>query len=125
MRYINIILNMVYLSYFLILGGVFDPIDKEKFIVFAILGVLFKVLFLKFCFEKEQYKLCFLNKRIQIFICLVFLLLLLKNLNYLIFNFGLINVIIYCLIYLLGYFIGIKKCIINNTNGSPDGSEIP
>ena len=114
MRFHNILLNMGYLSYFLLIGGVFDPIDLTKFIIFSILGLLFKVLFLKFFFEKEQYQLCFLNERMQVFICLISFLFLLKNLDYLIGNFGLINIIIYCLIYLLGYFIGIKKCLINN-----------
>ena len=109
MRYINIYINLVYLTYFLLLIGFSDPINVKLLFILAVLGLVLKVVFLKLYYNSKKYILYHLFKPLEILISLISLLLLLKNFKFLIYSFGILTISIYCLIFLVGYFIGISK----------------
>jgi hypothetical protein len=109
MRHINIYINLVYLTYFLLLRGVFDPIHKNIFLILLFAGLFIKASFLKFYFDSNVYKIVLLIKPLEIIIFLISILFLLKNLKFLLNNFGILTISIYSLLFLVGYFIGISK----------------
>ncbi|NRT13746.1 putative CDP-diglyceride synthetase/phosphatidate cytidylyltransferase [Flavobacterium sp. 28A] len=112
MRYININVNMIYLAYFLLLIGFLDPITVLAFLFVALLGVFIKLLFFKYYYYFEEYELFIIRKPMEIIICLVSLLILFNDFNYLINSYGFFYISIYFLIFLIGHIIGLRKKII-------------
>ncbi len=109
MFYNNVYINLVYCTYFSLLKAIFDFNNSLVFILASILGLLLKLLFVRFYSKKKSLNITILKDKLEVVVFFVLLLIIIKNHNFNVHEFGLFNIMVYYILFITGYFIGVEK----------------
>lgn len=113
MRYENIYINFLLIIYYLFVPTL-NPTSFYLFLPLSIFGFLLKITLIKIIFDKKKYKIIFKIRFIEVIIYSISLFYIFKDINYLFHSFGLFNILVFFIIYTIGYFLYFEKKVYDN-----------
>lgn len=108
MRYEKIFVNFILILYYIFLLTL-DPSSSYLFLALSIMGFFLKFLLIKVILDRTLFKMRIKFRLIEVIIYFISLYYILQNFDFLIYSFGIFNLIVFILCYSIGYFLNFEK----------------